>query len=74
VKATRVTSYYRKNSTIESAEEILLLMDTKSDNIDKIESEIGSDHSYRTMGIYATPISAFSNKASLWLNKEIKVE
>lgn len=71
-KQISISSDFRWQGKIEHADEILLIMDGKMSNFEKIESEVKKLHSYETFVLQATPIEHVSKQAMGWLEEETK--
>lgn len=70
---TLATDYWWKGK-IEHGDEVLLIMESKSENFDKIEAEVKKLHSYDTFVLEAIPVSRISKKAEQWLKAELPNE
>lgn len=71
VKQIPVKSDYRWQGKIETSEEIMLIMDSKPELFDKIETEIAKLHSYDTFVLQQVPVERISKKALAWLEESI---
>lgn len=69
-KQMPVTSAYWWQGKIDSAKEILLLMDSRTDLFDKVESVITKLHSYDTPNLQAVAVTHINKKAQKWLKAE----
>ncbi|MEX2014463.1 MAG: divalent-cation tolerance protein CutA [Candidatus Saccharimonadales bacterium] len=67
-----VKSDYRWQGKIEAAEEIMLVMESRLDLFDEIESEVAELHSYDTFVLTASPLARLSKNAEKWLKQELK--
>ena|SRR3990167_498447 len=70
-KQISVSADFHWQNKIEHAKEILLLMESRMDLFDEIETEVAKLHSYDTFVLEAIPISKISAKAKEWLKKEL---
>jgi len=70
VKFMPIESRYWWRGKLEKSEEVMLIMESISDNFEKIEAEITKLHSYDTTVLLQVPIEKVSAKAEAWL-KEI---
>lgn len=66
-----IKSKYHWQNTLETSNEIKLLMQTIADNFKKIEAEIAKLHSYETFVLQALPVSHISKDAATWLAEEL---
>lgn len=71
VRQMSVTSGYLWHQKIEHGTEILLVMTTRQDFLEKVEAEIAKLHSYNTFALEAIPIKLVSEKTKSWLDKEL---
>jgi|SRR4051812_15678023 periplasmic divalent cation tolerance protein len=70
VRQIPVSSDYWWKGKIESSKEIMLLMESRLDLFDEVESEVARFHSYETFALEAVPVSKISSKAKKWLIDE----
>jgi periplasmic divalent cation tolerance protein len=71
-KMWSVDSSFRWQGKIEPNDEVLLMMDSRSDLFEIIEVEIAKIHSYDTFVMQATPVTGVSKDAKKWLKEELK--
>lgn len=71
-KVVPVSSTYWWQGKIESANEALLIMDSKPELFDQIETEIAKLHSYETFVLQQTLLDKVSEEATKWLAKELR--
>jgi len=71
IKQTSVDSDYLWEGAKEHNEEVLLVMDSRSEFFDQVEKEVAKLHSYETFVLIALPIVKISKAAETWVNKEI---
>lgn len=67
-----VRSTYRWKGNIETAEEWLCLIKTRSDRYQEVEKAIKEIHPYETPEIVATPIVAGSEEYLNWLSETLE--
>lgn len=72
VRQIPVVSDYHWEGKITHEGEILLVMESRLDLFDEIETEVTKHHSYGTFVLEALPVSRISKKAAKWLAKETK--
>ncbi|MFA5867679.1 MAG: divalent-cation tolerance protein CutA [Actinomycetota bacterium] len=65
-----ITSMYSWRNKVETAQEWLILIKTRTDLYDRVEKEILAFHSYETPEIIAIPIERSSAEYLGWLNEE----
>ncbi len=70
IQTHRVKSHYRWKNKIESADETLLQIKTKTSLFDEIKKEIKLLHTYETPEIILTEILAANNSYLDWLREE----
>jgi periplasmic divalent cation tolerance protein len=66
-----VTSVYRWNGAVESAEEHLLLVKTTASAFEAIRERIGSEHPYDTPEVLALPVVAVAPGYAAWLTASV---
>lgn len=71
-KRTSVSSLYPWKAELEEAKEVLLIMEGRLSDFDKIEREIEKLHSYKTFVLTATPIEKINKDAKNWMEDELK--
>lgn len=64
-----VKSEFSWQAKIDSAKEVLLIMDSREDLFDEVEREVAKLHRYDTFVLEAVPVIKVSMKAKQWLNK-----
>ena len=69
-KLTINSSFLWKNK-IESAREILLIMDSIEENFEKINREVKKLHSYKIYTLFMTHVNKTNSEAINWIKKEI---
>jgi periplasmic divalent cation tolerance protein len=70
-----MTSFYfwpPKEDKIDKSDECILLIKTRFENYEKIETEVLKIHSYDNPAIFAIPLVAISKKYADWLGSETK--
>ncbi|MBI2611555.1 divalent-cation tolerance protein CutA [Candidatus Gottesmanbacteria bacterium] len=70
-KRIPVSSIYPWKEKVEEANEILLTMDGRESDFEKIEKEIKKLHSYETFVLTATPITRVNSDAKNWMENEL---
>lgn len=70
-KQIPISSDFRWQGKIEHADEVLLIMDSKTENFNKIETEVKKLHSYKTFVLQMAPVQMISGGASKWMEGEI---
>ncbi len=71
VKQSTVNSDYLWEGVKEHNDEVLLIMDSRTDLFDKVESEVAKLHSYDTFVLIALPILRISRAAQSWVGEEL---
>lgn len=72
VKQGPVASDFHWQGKVEHADEILLVMESRLDLFDQVETEVAKLHSYETFVLEAISVAKVSKAAQKWLNKELK--
>ena len=67
-----VRSYYRWQGQVESSEEVLLLIKSRTDVFDALQSMITSQHPYELPEIVAVPITTGSAPYLKWLDASVR--
>src|SRR3990167_8034458 len=70
-KKISINSSYLWKNRIESAQEVLLIMDSIEESFEKINQEIKKLHSYKTYTLLSVNINKINNEALNWLKKEV---
>jgi len=70
-KKIPINSSYLWKNKIESAQEILLIMDSIEENFEKINQEVKKLHSYKTYTLFMTNIDKTNRKVVNWFKREI---
>jgi periplasmic divalent cation tolerance protein len=73
-KQVPANSDYIWKDKIESAKEVLLLMESREDLFKKIEKEVTQFHSYDTFVLTATQLERISKKARAWLDESLEAK
>lgn len=71
-KQFTVASEFWWNESIERADEILLIMESREDLFAEIEVEISKIHSYETFVLQSFQVKRASEKAKDWLEENLK--
>lgn len=67
-----ISSKFRWQGKIESADEVMLLMESRVDLFDQVETEVEKLHSYESFVLEAVAIDRLSKDAKGWLEDELK--
>jgi len=70
-KKISINSSYLWNKKIESAQEVLLIMDSVEENFEKINKEVKKLHSYKTYTLLMTEVNKINNNALKWIQKSL---
>lgn len=70
VKYVPVTADFKWQDKIENTNEVLVVMDSRLELFEKIESVVKGLHSYETFVLQAVPLAKISKDAKQWLTKE----
>lgn len=70
-KYVPVKSDFHWLGKIDSADEVLLVMESRLDLFEKVEAEVGKLHSYDTFVLTANKIEKVSKEAAGWLNESL---
>lgn len=73
VKMMPVNSKFMWNGSLDTAHEILLIMDGVRDNFSSIEQEVRAIHSYETFVLVATAIQDASAGVPSWICESIQI-
>ena len=71
-KKISINSYYLWNKKIESAQEVLLIMDSVEENFEKINKEVKKIHSYKTYTLLMIGINKINDKTLKWLQNSLR--
>lgn len=74
VKQLAVSSDFLWHGDIDHNDEVLLVMDSREDLFDQVESEVAKLHSYDTFVLQTIPVTRTSKKALQWMEEELKDE
>jgi periplasmic divalent cation tolerance protein len=72
-KKISINSSYLWKNKIESAQEVLLIMDSIEENFKKINQVVKKLHSYKTYTLFMTNINKANKETIIWFKKEIKI-
>ena len=72
VKAMPIFSSFLWKGKIESADEILLLMDSVEENFEKINKEVRKLHSYETFVLTSLAVNQTTQEVKDWIKTELK--
>lgn len=67
-----VSSTYRWKGKIETSNEVMLLMESRSDLFEEIEKEVAKIHSYDTFVLESFRIEKLSGEAKGWLKEVVR--
>ena len=67
-----IKSFFRWQGKLEHAEEHLMLIKTRADKYDEIESKIRNLHPYEVPEIIAVPVTAGLSDYLIWINDNTK--
>ncbi len=70
-KKISINSSYLWKNKIESAQEVLLIMDSVEENFEKINQEVKKIHSYKTYTLLMTKINKINGQALKWLQSSL---
>src|SRR3989338_6242437 len=70
-KKIPISSYYLWKSKIESAKEVLLIMDSTEENFEKVDQEVKKLHSYKTYTLLMIKINKINSKSLKWLQNSL---
>ena len=73
VKFQAITSHFIWQGAQESADEILLLMETFERNYDAIYAQVKQLHSYQTFVLLGMPITRISDDVRGWMQTELRI-
>jgi periplasmic divalent cation tolerance protein len=74
VKQLAVSSEFLWHGDINHNDEVLLMMDSREDLFDQVESEVAKLHTYDTFVLQAIPVTRTSKRALQWMAEELKDE
>lgn len=70
-KKLPISSSFLWKGKIDSASEILLIMDSLEEHFDKVEEEVRKLHSYDTFTLLSLPVAKTTQKVEKWIKGEI---
>jgi len=71
-KKISINSSYLWKNKIESAQEVLLIMDSVEENFEKINKEVKKIHSYKTYTLLMIGINKINDKTLKWLQNSLR--
>ncbi len=71
-KQLPVSADYWWEGNVEHADEILLVMESRTDLFDAVEAEVATLHSYETFVLEAVPLTRISERAHVWAEENIR--
>lgn len=69
VKKVPINSSYLWKNRIESAKEVLLIMDSIEENFEKVNQEVKKIHSYKTYTLLGTKVNQINKEAFDWIKE-----
>ncbi len=72
-KRISINSSYLWKNNVQSAQEILLIMDSIEENFEKINEKVKKLHSYKTYTLFMVNINKVNKEAMAWYKKEINL-
>lgn len=69
-----VSSSFLWEGKIDSASEVLLIMDSIEENFGKIEQEVAKIHSYKTFVLLSSPVTQTTGKVKNWIRQVLVQE
>ena len=70
-KKIPINSSYLWKNKIESAQEVLLIMDSIEENFKKIDKKVSKIHSYKVYNLLLVKVDKINNKSLKWLTKSV---
>ena len=70
-KKIPINSSYLWKNKIESAQEVLLIMDSIEENFKKIDKKVSKIHSYKVYNLLLIKVDKINNKSLKWLTKSV---
>ena len=71
VKKYPVFSSFLWKGKVDSAREVLLIMDSLENNFEKVHMEVSKIHSYDTFVLVSTPVSQATEDVKKWFKEEL---
>ncbi|OGF99969.1 hypothetical protein A2Y99_01430 [Candidatus Gottesmanbacteria bacterium RBG_13_37_7] len=71
VKRFPVSSSFLWKGKIEKTNEVLLIMDSKEENFERVEKEVAKIHSYDSFVLISTPVTHTTDKVKDWMKEEL---
>lgn len=68
-KKIPINSSYLWKNKIESAKEVLLIMDSIEENFEKVNQEVKKIHSYKTYTLLGTKVNQINKEAFDWIKE-----
>lgn len=69
-KKSSVSSSFLWKGKIDSASEVLLIMDSRQEYFDRVEKVVRKIHSYNTFTLFSLPIAKTTQKVEKWIREE----
>lgn len=70
-KQLPVSADYWWEGEVEHANEVLLVMESRTDLFEQVEAEVATLHSYETFVLEAVPLTRISKRAHVWAEENI---
>ena len=70
-KRFSVSSSYLWKGKINSANEVLLVMDSIEENFEKVRQAVAKIHSYKTSVLLSSPVSQTTKEVKDWIKREL---
>jgi len=67
-----VSSSYLWKGKTNSANEVMLVMESIEKNFPKIEKEVAKIHSYKTFVLLSSPVTKTTQKVKTWIKQELE--
>ncbi|MBU0975425.1 MAG: divalent-cation tolerance protein CutA [Patescibacteria group bacterium] len=71
-KMCSVSSSFLWNGKVDNANEVMLIMDSREDLFEQVETEIRKVHSYDTFVLLSVPVTRSSKGIREWIDEELK--
>lgn len=68
-----VSSSFLWKRKLETAEEILLVMDSIEENFEKIKKEVAKIHSYKAFVLLSSPVTQTTKEVEAWIKEELRL-
>lgn len=71
VKKSPVSSSFLWKGKINSANEVLLIMDSLEENFENVQKEVSKIHSYETFTLVSVPVTKTTEGVKKWIKEEL---